>query len=375
MINVICGTATIGSTLAGGGLVETGAGTLVLDGAQAVSVPARRWWTEGTLDPLSPLAAAPVLAGGQAIGPGTALQRQRVAQRPSTRPCSALVQSLFVDQAIDRTDMIQILQSAVVGGAVTPAALGALEMLTTPQNEARLNMPNYVAVLAERCGQRQSGQRQLPGPALGKPGGPGQRSIAGHGPERSRGQMVLWHGPARRPCVAAGVTYNVVAGSLFGDNPNPALDVPSSADMEQGAVGDCYLIAALGALADSSPAAIENMIIPNGVENGIASWTVRFYYYDPARGYVPDYVTVNAMLPGLTGGNLVYAGEGADGSWWMPLIEKAYAQWNETGLEGRDGQNTYASLNGGWMQNVDEQVLGSAATTYFSAGDPRSSRP
>ena len=40
--------------------------------------------------------------------------------------------------------------------------------------------------------------------------------------------------------------------------------------MEQGAVGDCYLIAALGAMADSSPAAIENMIIPNGVENGIA---------------------------------------------------------------------------------------------------------
>ncbi len=76
------------------------------------------------------------------------------------------------------------------------------------------------------------------------------------------------------------------------------------------------------------------------------------------------------MLPGLPGGNLVYAGEGADGSWWMPLIEKAYAQWNETGLEGRDGQNSYVSLNEGWMQNVDQQVLGSAATTYFSVGDP-----
>ena len=56
------------------------------------------------------------------------------------------------------------------------------------------------------------------------------------------------------------------------------LTCPSSADMGQGGVGDCYLISALGALADSSPAAIENMFIPNGVENGVASWTVRFYY-------------------------------------------------------------------------------------------------
>ena len=54
--------------------------------------------------------------------------------------------------------------------------------------------------------------------------------------------------------------------------------------MEQGELGDCYLIAALGAIADSSPAAIENMIIPNGVENGIASWTVRFYYHDAGAG-------------------------------------------------------------------------------------------
>jgi hypothetical protein len=113
------------------------------------------------------------------------------------------------------------------------------------------------------------------------------------------------------------------------------------------------------------------MIIPNGVENGIASWTVRFYYYDPVRGYVADYVTVNAMLPGYNG-NPVYAWPGADGSWWMPLVEKAYAEWNETGREGRDGQNAYASLTGGCMQDVDAQVLGSAATTYCPASDPAS---
>ena len=158
----------------------------------------------------------------------------------------------------------------------------------------------------------------------------------------------------------------MVAGSLFGNSPNQAA---SSAGMHQGDLGDCYLISALGAIADSSPAAIENMIIPNGVENGVASWTVRFYYLDQAGGYAADYVTVNAMLAGY-GGCPIFAGQGADGSWWVPLVEKAYAQWNETGREGRSGQNAYASLDGGWMQTVDAQVLGCDATAYYPAADP-----
>ena len=38
-------------------------------------------------------------------------------------------------------------------------------------------------------------------------------------------------------------------------------------------LGDCYLISALGTLADSNPAAIQNMII----NNGDGTYTVRFY--------------------------------------------------------------------------------------------------
>ena len=78
-----------------------------------------------------------------------------------------LVQSLFVDQSIDRADMIQILESAVVDGAVTPAALGALEILTTPQNEARLNMPDYVGVLAGDVVQGNPANANYQGQPLG----------------------------------------------------------------------------------------------------------------------------------------------------------------------------------------------------------------
>ena len=356
-IDVQAGTATIHTALAGS-FAETGPGTVLLDGTlgcTAVTV------VGGTLDALSALAAPPLLAGGQAIGPGAVFSGDEslAALDPAM---FNFVQSLFVDQSIDRTDMIQILQSAVVDGAVTPTALAALEMLTTPQNEARLAMPAYVRVLASDVVNGNPANANYQGQPLG--------NLAQQtSPSAMATTLTLlvdkWFYGTDLPAIPAGLSYSAVAGPLYGDNPNPALQIPTSNDDEQGCLGDCYLIAALGAIADSSPAAIENMIIPNGVENGIASYTVRFYYQNNASGpFIADYVTVNALLPGWSNSSLVFAQPGPDGSYWMPIIEKAYAQWNESGREGRDGQNDYESLTGGCMNTVDEQVLGTVATTY-----------
>ena len=194
MIDVISGTATIGSALAGGGFVETGTGTLVLDGTLAF--PARRRWTEAR-SILSPLAAA--AGGGRRPGdrPRRCLQRQRQSLYALDPAMFSLVQSLFVDQAIDRADMIQILESAVVDGAVTRPRCGALETLTMPQNEARLNMPDYVAVLAADVVQGNPANANYQGQPLGNLADQATRPVAGHGLGRPGGQVVLWHGPAR----------------------------------------------------------------------------------------------------------------------------------------------------------------------------------
>ena len=236
-------------------------------------------------------------------------------------------------------------------------------------------MPDYVAVLAGDVVNGNPANAYYQGQPLGNLAEQGvasgtlTTSVPTHncGPRRggSGGQMVLWNRPSghRRRRHARGATYWVAAGSLFGNAPTP-----SSGDMAQGNLGDCYFISALGAIADSSPSAIANMIIDNGVENGMHTWTVRFYYEGPA-GYVADYVTVNALLAAYPAGNLAYA-DSVSGGWWIPFVEKAYAQWNETGHEGRDGQNAYASLAGGCMPAVDAQVLGSTATTYCPAADP-----
>jgi hypothetical protein len=146
-------------------------------------------------------------------------------------------------------------------------------------------------------------------------------------------------------------------------------------------LGDCYFISSLGTIADSNPAAIQNMFI----NNGDGTYTVRFYTgtygqsYNPSNGSwsdgftsgqgTADYVTVDGKLPTTASGMLVYSDYGNSASsssnvLWIALAEKAYAEWNQTGKEGRNGTNAYASIEGGWMATVDAQVLGHNATDY-----------
>ena len=360
-IDVQAGTATLHAALAGS-FAETGPGTLLLDGTLAAAAVAV---AGGTCDILSPLAVPPLLAGGRTIGPGALFNAGNESLDALDPAMFSLVRSLFVDETIDRSAMIQILESAISDGAVSASALTRLEFLTSPANEARLQMPNYVAVLADDVVWGNPANATYQGQPLG--------NLA----DQASGQAMAtalqdlvgkWFYGTDMPAIPAGLSYAAVAGPLYGAGPDAALPTPSSNDDAQGSLGDCYLIASLGAIADSSPAAIENMIIPNGVENGIASYTVRFYYQNNAAGpYLADYVTVNALLPAWSNGSPVFAQPGPDGSFWMPIVEKAYAQWNATGREGRDGQNAYESLSGGCMQDVDAQVLGAAATNYSPA--------
>jgi len=120
------------------------------------------------------------------------------------------------------------------------------------------------------------------------------------------------------------------------------------------------------------------------IDNGDGTFTVRFYtaptgpFTTTPDGSISagftnnlgtaDYVTVDRKLAVSTTGILAYADYGANytntaNSLWIPLAEKAYAQWNQTGKEGRDGTNNFASIQGGWMATVDAQVLGTTRPT------------
>jgi len=119
------------------------------------------------------------------------------------------------------------------------------------------------------------------------------------------------------------------------------VDGPQYDDIRQGAVGDCYFLASLASLADTDPGVIEQMIAPMGD----GTYAVRYY----RRGEAV-YVRVDAELSG-TSISPRYAKLTPDGELWVALVEKAYAQF-------RKGQNSYASISGGWMDPVYRAVTG-----------------
>jgi hypothetical protein len=251
---------------------------------------------------------------------------------------ATLTQSLDVDGSISRNDMIQILTSAGSDDGVVDAK-ELSDLKTILKNATTLKIAGYVQVLAGDVVNGNRANAHYQGATLGN-------LAAGSSATQLDKLIDKWFKGTDHPD-SGGYTYRLTTGSLFAGT-------PTHVDEHQGNLGDCYFISSIGTIADSSSAAVQNMFI----DNKDGTWTVRFY----ANG-VADYVTVDAMLP-TSGGSLVYAGAGVNGSLWISLAEKAYAQWNETGKEGRDGTNTYAGIEGGWMADVDAQVLGHSAASY-----------
>jgi hypothetical protein len=258
---------------------------------------------------------------------------------------ASLTQSLFVDQSISRNDMLQILRTVENENDGVVDATDMSDLKTILKNATTLKIPGYVQVLAADVINGNVANATYQGQTLGN-------LAIGSTASQLDKLIGKWFLGADHPD-ASGYTYRTASGSLF-------VGTPSHNDEYQGNLGDCYLISSLGTIADSSSAAIKNMFI----DNGDGTWTVRFY----ANG-TADYVTVDSALPTDSSGRLVFADYGsyyasATNDLWIPLAEKAYAQWNQTGKEGRDGVNAYSSIEGGWMADVDAQVLGHSAQSY-----------
>jgi hypothetical protein len=144
---------------------------------------------------------------------------------------------------------------------------------------------------------------------------------------------------------------------------------PSYLDVNQGYLGDCYFVAALGETALQDPSLIENMITANG--NG--TYSVLFY----VNGQ-PDYVTVNGQLPMMGGGYSWANGsttEFANGTVdeWVALVEKAFVQLNEqtaaAGYGGHPTGNAYEDINGGTAITLSEITDQTFNTYNLTSGE------
>ncbi len=141
---------------------------------------------------------------------------------------------------------------------------------------------------------------------------------------------------------------------------------PSSNDVRQGAIGNCYFPAAVAAVAHVSPKIIEDAITETkNPQTGEREFQVRFYSYSGRM----EMVTVDADLYTRSWGGPIYgttpnASDPKTMELWFPIIEKAYAKWK--GSYDRIG-------NGGVPSQVMTALTGKSTrsldTSYNSADE------
>ncbi|MEO7733265.1 MAG: C2 family cysteine protease [Kofleriaceae bacterium] len=100
-----------------------------------------------------------------------------------------------------------------------------------------------------------------------------------------------------------------VQGPLFPRPPRPS-------DVEQGSLGDCFLMAPLGAIARRNPQLIMDMVVDR---TKVAS--VRFFRRAANGQFIPEWVTVDKTVVERDTGGPKFASVA-----WVGIIEKAYAQ-------------------------------------------------
>lgn len=246
----------------------------------------------------------------------------------------------IVDEVIGRQDMINILATAGEGG-VTATELADLRAIENP-GWFDTGMPEHVEVLAHKVLHANKSNALFQGQTMG--------NLEAGSSQAHLSQLISkWFLGADRPAIGSdqtedGATYQYAAGALF-------LNGVSRDDVDQGSNSHtCYLLAPLAAIASTSPSQIEDMFI----DNNDGTFTVRFFVNGKA-----DYVTVDRYLPGNADGEFVYANDGIDRGEnerdaylladanteiWVALVEKAYAQLNESQAIGQDGTNSYEGI-------------------------------
>lgn len=154
----------------------------------------------------------------------------------------------------------------------------------------------------------------------------------------------------------ADVGYMNVTGTLFGSNG------PSYLDVQQGAVGDCWLLASLAEVAARDSADIQNMFTyqGTGTDNGdtVGIYDVRIYDTSGAA----HEITVDTELPG--GGE--YYDQVNNGVLWVALAEKAYTEANGKGWVETQytGQDSYDALDGGYPSWALQAITGKSASDF-----------
>jgi hypothetical protein len=134
-----------------------------------------------------------------------------------------------------------------------------------------------------------------------------------------------------------GVRYAAQSGSL-------AVGGIGADDPLQGAVGDCYFVSSLAAVANTHPELLERAVRTN--RDG--TYTVTLWERtQPGKPATPVQVTIDGNFP-TRGGQLEYVAAREKKELWPLVFEKAYAAWKGGygDIEGGMGANALMALTG-----------------------------
>ncbi len=286
---------------------------------------------------------------------------------------AADVANLMVDNTLSYNAMLTILQDAAVGG-MTATKFSTLQTLASLLNQpGGITVSSYVQQITDDVIDGNSANAYWNGgSSTATPLG----NLSAASTQTQVDELIgKWFLGTDLPSLSVSTigesnynpTYQTSTLPLF------ATGGPSYLDVNQGYLGDCYFVAALGEVALQDPSLIENMITSDG--NGV--YSVLFY----VNGQ-PDYVTVDSQLPYMSGGyewangsTLEFANGTLDD--WVALVEKAFVELNEQTAAASYGGHTagdaYEDVNGGTAVALSE-ITDQTFTTYnLTPGESASS--
>jgi hypothetical protein len=250
----------------------------------------------------------------------------------------------------DRNDMLNLYDAAAANNSVSSTEFASLQALLSNS----LRMPDHVRFLGRKIAKGDAANARYHGAKLGN-------LFAGTSGSHLNALVDKWFKGGDRPSIGNhDGSYVFALGDLF-------VNGPSYQDINQGNLGDCYFMSALGTVAQHSPDTISNMFI----DNGDGTFTVTFF-----SSGVKQFVTVDRMLPADRRGFAVFAGVGfmfstirntvasQNAELWVALAEKAFVQLSESGWTGQASTNTYDAIDGGFPDLAYRQLTGKSTSSY-----------
>lgn len=149
------------------------------------------------------------------------------------------------------------------------------------------------------------------------------------------------------------VTNKAYVYKRFDNRPLFAPGGPDGDDVVQGQVGNCYFLASLAGAAEVSPNAIRTML----ADLGDGTYAVRFTNSSGATKFYRvdnDFAVYNS-----TSTSLAYAKFGNGQSVWVAVAEKAWTF-------ARKNKGSYASIDGGWMDEALKAIGGKSLATKWN---------